>query len=457
MLVYKMSKLYDVFLSYSRKDEKVMERVKKDLQESNYRVWTDEGIKTGTESWTQAIQDAIESAHSLVVILSPSSKKSKWVNEEINYASNQEVKIYVILAKGDEKTSVPFGLSRHQWVDIRQKYDISELIKQLKTQLKQESSQDKPASIPSQPPLSKSPIAKPPERSLPKPAQSRKLSQDLLKNSTPQRNNRISGLSNTGKILQSPDTSQNKVSNTTTSSGSSIIETSFSWSFSLASIVLILIVTLSPQLSNLVQQYGGNFLGIPAQLYIVPVFILLGLNAAFGTHQIENELFVWLLGIVCSVIWFVIFLGLLPDSWLGLVSLLMMFILASTALVISILLFDEWGIMTSYYFEDSIVVIIGISMLCGLALVFMLGIYGILQTLLITYLDGFWLDAASVVGAIAIPILLGFIVFMIADMTEDNFVGIMLAFLLPIVSFGALVWMYWFEGWQLFVSSVPVA
>lgn len=84
----------------------------------------------------RAIGQAIANSSCLVVILSPDANKSKWVNQELAYADNHDVKIFAILARGNKQASVPFGLAANQWVDIREKYDISLLIKAIKKYLK---------------------------------------------------------------------------------------------------------------------------------------------------------------------------------------------------------------------------------------------------------------------------------------------------------------------------------
>lgn len=115
---------HDAFLSYSRRDSDVMRRVQGTLHTAGVRVWVDEqGLEPGTMSWKQAIQQAIEQASCLVVILSPDSKQSRWVQAELDYAESQSKKIFPILARGDKSSAVPFGYTMAQWVDIQTDYD----------------------------------------------------------------------------------------------------------------------------------------------------------------------------------------------------------------------------------------------------------------------------------------------------------------------------------------------
>jgi hypothetical protein len=49
---------HDIFLSYSRTDTPMMQKVRDYLREQGFKVWTDEGIHAGTPSWKTAIEDA---------------------------------------------------------------------------------------------------------------------------------------------------------------------------------------------------------------------------------------------------------------------------------------------------------------------------------------------------------------------------------------------------------------
>ncbi len=115
-----------VFISYSRADTPMMQRVKQSLQAAGLTTWTDEGIEPGSDLWQAEIAKAIEAAGCLVVLLSPTAKTSIWVQREINYAQTHRVKIFALLIAGDEATSIPFALVGSQYVDIRTDYDAIE-------------------------------------------------------------------------------------------------------------------------------------------------------------------------------------------------------------------------------------------------------------------------------------------------------------------------------------------
>lgn len=111
--------IHHVFLSYSRKDLAFMKRIQTDLQRAGLVVWTDEQLEPGTTSWQVAIEKAIRNAGCVMCIFSPDSANSQWVREELNYARLNNIQIMPLLARGDEQSSIPFGYSTSQWIDIR--------------------------------------------------------------------------------------------------------------------------------------------------------------------------------------------------------------------------------------------------------------------------------------------------------------------------------------------------
>jgi len=125
--------MHDIFLSYSRTDNEIMQKVKQTFKDAGFTVWTDEGIEAGTRSWKRAIQQTILDTGCMVCILSPEAADSRWVQEELDFAELHEKPIFLILAKGDQRDSIPFGYSSHQWIDIRIEADYSNNIADLVT------------------------------------------------------------------------------------------------------------------------------------------------------------------------------------------------------------------------------------------------------------------------------------------------------------------------------------
>jgi hypothetical protein len=122
---------HDIFLSYSRKDARTMRRLHADLTAAGFTIWTDDDLTPGTPSWMTAVETAIQSAGCMVVLLTPDAKKSPWVERELTRAAAYGISIFPLLARGDERSSVPLLLSNHQWADIRKERDYRMSVRKL--------------------------------------------------------------------------------------------------------------------------------------------------------------------------------------------------------------------------------------------------------------------------------------------------------------------------------------
>lgn len=71
----------DVFLSYAREDEATAKKLAECISRSGYDVWWDRHIQGGSRFSTE-IDRALKSAHAVVVIWSPASVESAWVQDE---------------------------------------------------------------------------------------------------------------------------------------------------------------------------------------------------------------------------------------------------------------------------------------------------------------------------------------------------------------------------------------
>jgi pSer/pThr/pTyr-binding forkhead associated (FHA) protein len=122
----------DIFISYSRRDREKMHVIREGLIGQGLSVWSDEALEPGTPSWRQDVQLAIESAGCVVAVLSPDAKNSEWVNEELGYAKIRKLRIFTVLARGDESNALPLGLTGVQWIDMRSDYqtEIEDLVHQ---------------------------------------------------------------------------------------------------------------------------------------------------------------------------------------------------------------------------------------------------------------------------------------------------------------------------------------
>ncbi len=117
------SKALSLFLSYSRRDTQVMQRLRDDLRAAKLSVWVDEeGLEPGTPAWEAAIGKAIRGANCVLVVLSPDAEQSMWVARELAMAETLNKRIFPVLVRGTEQDAIPFRLMTHQWIDARQDY-----------------------------------------------------------------------------------------------------------------------------------------------------------------------------------------------------------------------------------------------------------------------------------------------------------------------------------------------
>ena len=109
-----------VFISYSRRDDAVMRRIVAFLRGEGINVWLDnEKLVPGTPIWETEIEKALRNSSAVVVILSPDSTDSEWVRREITLADQFRTRIFPVLIRGDEDSSISIRLVTRQFVDLR--------------------------------------------------------------------------------------------------------------------------------------------------------------------------------------------------------------------------------------------------------------------------------------------------------------------------------------------------
>ena len=104
-----------VFISYSRKDIKFARRLAGDLEKAGFDVWWDVSDLKGGDDWVRFIPAAIEASQYFVVLLSPNSIQSEWVEKEYSYAIRHRKKIIPAMIK---LCAVPFSLHTINYVDF---------------------------------------------------------------------------------------------------------------------------------------------------------------------------------------------------------------------------------------------------------------------------------------------------------------------------------------------------
>lgn len=105
-----------VFISYSRKDFSFVEQLAADLEKAGVDVWYDKTDIGGGARWRVEIQNAIKNCQSVIVVLSPDSMASEWVDREFIYASNLDRKIIPLYCRECELT---INYVDRNYIDVR--------------------------------------------------------------------------------------------------------------------------------------------------------------------------------------------------------------------------------------------------------------------------------------------------------------------------------------------------
>ncbi len=89
-----------VFISYSKKQRDYARRLADNLLRQGFNVWIDDRIDYGTNWWNEIVA-AIQNCATLIVVMTPEAKESRWVQREVQLAENARKPIFPLLLEGD--------------------------------------------------------------------------------------------------------------------------------------------------------------------------------------------------------------------------------------------------------------------------------------------------------------------------------------------------------------------
>lgn len=108
------------FFSYCREDSGFALKLAEDLKAAGAHVWIDQlDIEPGTP-WDRAVEDALNKAPRMLVVLSPISVNSDNVRDEVSFALSQKKRVIPVLYRDCD---IPFRLARLQYIDFRPEYE----------------------------------------------------------------------------------------------------------------------------------------------------------------------------------------------------------------------------------------------------------------------------------------------------------------------------------------------
>jgi hypothetical protein len=104
-----------IFISYSRSDTEYAHKLADVLQSKGMNIWIDARLDYGSQ-WPQELQKQLDSCDAFIVIMTPRSFASEWVQSELQRAKRKLKPIFPLLLEGDEPW---LSVESTQFYDVR--------------------------------------------------------------------------------------------------------------------------------------------------------------------------------------------------------------------------------------------------------------------------------------------------------------------------------------------------
>ncbi|MGZ9234055.1 MAG: TIR domain-containing protein, partial [Anaerolineales bacterium] len=104
-----------IFISYSHKDAEYAHALAASLQGMGFEVWIDQRLDYGSQ-WPQELQKQLDSCSAFILIMSPRSYTSEWVQSELQRARRKLKPVFPLLLEGDEPW---LSVESTQFYDVR--------------------------------------------------------------------------------------------------------------------------------------------------------------------------------------------------------------------------------------------------------------------------------------------------------------------------------------------------
>jgi hypothetical protein len=115
-----------VFISYAHEDKEFVEKLATHLVKNNAHVWVDMWELNVGDSIVLKVQEAIQSASALLVVLSHNSVESEWCKKELSAGLIRELdeKRVVVLPVCLDDCAIPMFLRDKLYADFRTNFDV---------------------------------------------------------------------------------------------------------------------------------------------------------------------------------------------------------------------------------------------------------------------------------------------------------------------------------------------
>jgi len=115
-----------IFISYSRQDKSIVEKIAAHLVKHRANIWIDEWELDIGDSIVTKIQDAIETSAALLVVLSKASVESEWCKKELTAGLVRELeeKKVLVLPVLIEDCKIPLFIRDKKYADFKINFDF---------------------------------------------------------------------------------------------------------------------------------------------------------------------------------------------------------------------------------------------------------------------------------------------------------------------------------------------
>ncbi|MCC5603845.1 toll/interleukin-1 receptor domain-containing protein [Nostoc favosum] len=132
-----------VFISHSSTDTKLARRIADALRNASFQVWNDTQIFPG-DNWAELIANQLRESDAMVVLLTPNSVDSPYINAEVGYAIGEQGykgRVIPVLAAPSEELSqlelkIPWILKKFGMIHISNLEDDEEGLRNITQALK---------------------------------------------------------------------------------------------------------------------------------------------------------------------------------------------------------------------------------------------------------------------------------------------------------------------------------
>jgi len=113
----------DIFISYSRHDQDIVDQISNYLRQHNIDIWLDREKISAGEDWRDVINQSIDEAKACILILSVSSSNSPAVTREYRRILSQNKFLYIVKVDDIPIDEIHEPLRSHTYIDLQENFE----------------------------------------------------------------------------------------------------------------------------------------------------------------------------------------------------------------------------------------------------------------------------------------------------------------------------------------------